>query len=1024
MGGKSSEQTVAYKYYVGMHNVLTVGVIDQISQVSVDDKIAWSGACTGGQLTIDQQELFGGESREGGISGTIDVLPGGPTQTVNDYLSGVLGTSNIPAFRGVGSVVLRQCYVGLNYYLKKWSWRTQRIKKDSRGSDQWYLAKAAIPVNKIVADSIGPQSTGWKYFQTSLIDIINRASTSYDDSSWSVGFMPFSSTDTSQIAEDAGFPQSPVTTWSLNTRLWLRKTFNVYTIQNIYGNVLVDNYVTIYVNGKKILNRSGESSGTSHYFFLHDFTIPASVLNVGENIIALMCEDVGNVCYASMSIYPENTFLDMNPSHIIREIYTDSVAGYGVASTEIDDDYFTSSADTLYTEGLGLSFYYTGEDVDQLTTTVLEHINGVLRTDQSTGKIQLKLIRNDYDVESLITLDESNISSISDITRPLSYELVNEIKVKWWNPDTSETSIVTVQNAGAIASNDGNIVTATKDYTGVSSANLAVKLGARDLKDLGTDRLSCSIVAKRIAYQLNKGDAFLLSHSKYGIDSIVMRVISIDYGDGIDNSINIKATQDTFSFPDFEILTPDETLSLWTETKQSYPTPISNQLVFEVPYLALVKQYGQGDVDSKLADNPDIGYVGVAADSPNSSDINAILYTDSGAGYEERKTVDFCPYGTLGASIGYTDTSISVANGVDLDSISPGTWAQIEDEIVIIDDIDGSTLTIRRGCLDTIPDDHAAGSEIYFWDNYAGSDGVEYADSESINVKLLTVNGSGVLDIEDAIEGSLTIDSRAIRPYPPANITINDEYYPTSTTGNVTVEWAHRDRTQQTSGTISDWFEASIGPEEGTTYSVTYKLDGNVLGTVTGISGTYSEYIYGASGTATVIVSSVRGGYTCSQIFEHSWDVEAADGSAYRYYRIYITANNGSTYTAIQEIELAIVAGGADITSFGMSASESSAYSNSYGIRILDEIFVVATGAWVSTASGLPQWVYVDLGAGNAQSVVELRMWDQYTADGPNRAPKDFVVQGSNDASTWTDIKSFTGITGWVNGTVKTFSLV
>lgn len=37
--------------------------------------------------------------------------------------------------------------------------------------------------------------------------------------------------------------------------------------------------------------------------------------------------------------------------------------------------------------------------------------------------------------------------------------------------------------------------------------------------------------------------------------------------------------------------------------------------------------------------------------------------------------------------------------------------------------------------------------------------------------------------------------------------------------------------------------------------------------------------------------------------------------------------------------------------------------------------------------------------------------------------PKAFVVRGSNNGSSWTDIKSFSGVTGWVNQTAKIFSL-
>src|SRR5690606_3497700 len=48
--------------------------------------------------------------------------------------------------RGVVGVVLRQVYLGLNPYLKKWSFRVQRIHTRQNGLAQWYYPKAEIKV--------------------------------------------------------------------------------------------------------------------------------------------------------------------------------------------------------------------------------------------------------------------------------------------------------------------------------------------------------------------------------------------------------------------------------------------------------------------------------------------------------------------------------------------------------------------------------------------------------------------------------------------------------------------------------------------------------------------------------------------------------------------------------------------------------------------------------------------------------------------------------------------------------------
>jgi hypothetical protein len=117
MGGSSKEVTVGYRYFLGMHMALCHGEIDSIKKIRVDKRDAWSGEVNSGTLNINAPDLFGGESREGGISGNVDVLPGSLTQSVNPYLSGVL-SSPVPAFRGIASLVANQVYIGTNPYLK------------------------------------------------------------------------------------------------------------------------------------------------------------------------------------------------------------------------------------------------------------------------------------------------------------------------------------------------------------------------------------------------------------------------------------------------------------------------------------------------------------------------------------------------------------------------------------------------------------------------------------------------------------------------------------------------------------------------------------------------------------------------------------------------------------------------------------------------------------------------------------------------------------------------------------------
>ena len=77
MGGSSKSQTVGYRYYLGMHLAICHGPVDAITEIQVGERQAWSGNLTAsGRITVNMPELFGGEKREGGISGAIDAAFG------------------------------------------------------------------------------------------------------------------------------------------------------------------------------------------------------------------------------------------------------------------------------------------------------------------------------------------------------------------------------------------------------------------------------------------------------------------------------------------------------------------------------------------------------------------------------------------------------------------------------------------------------------------------------------------------------------------------------------------------------------------------------------------------------------------------------------------------------------------------------------------------------------------------------------------------------------------------------------
>ncbi|UIZ56289.1 discoidin domain-containing protein [Acinetobacter sp. SCLZS86] len=147
-----------------------------------------------------------------------------------------------------------------------------------------------------------------------------------------------------------------------------------------------------------------------------------------------------------------------------------------------------------------------------------------------------------------------------------------------------------------------------------------------------------------------------------------------------------------------------------------------------------------------------------------------------------------------------------------------------------------------------------------------------------------------------------------------------------------------------------------------------------------------------------------------------------AKSNIYRYYRIYITANTGEFdgYSEMQEIELAVTAGGDDITTPSTPAKQSSYYGSRRATKLVDNEVLGSEAIWTSANETFPQWVSFDLG--EQIRIAELRIYPTFEP-WHKRAPKDFIVQGSNNGTKWENIKKFAGINDWESGTPKSFDL-
>lgn len=863
MGGSSKKVTVGYKYYLGAHMVLGHGPFDKITQIEVDNRLAWSGSAEGGTINISASGLFGGDSREGGVSGNVDIMMGEDTQTRNTYLQSVLGDA-IPAFRGVVSAVLRQVYVGNNPYLKPWSFRAQRIFATDQ-SEQWYPDKAAID-ETYVGPSAQLDVSTWKYINEPLGTNNDYSSPDFDDSAWSDMRLPLGDQINNQ-AGIYGFRSTPNLVVSLNTETWLRRTIELDALpSSVSFDSWVDNGVEVYINGVLVID--------DYDTFGHRLTttIIGSYFNIGTNYLAIKSyDDVSQTpgvdrYYFDLKWF--STHSDMNPAHILRECLTDSVWGLGYQDADIDDTAFTYAADVLFDEKMGISLLWDRQKTLQdFIQDILRHIDGQLFIDRFTGLFVLYLIRDDYSESDLLVLDQTNTNDLTRPQRPALGDLTNSVTVVFWDFKTGEDGSTLVQDH-ALARQQDAVVSTKRQYPGFSNMRIANKAALRDLTALSTPILTITIMATREAASLHIGQPFILDRPDAGINNLVMRCQEIYFGNGRTNAIKIIAAQDVFAFP---VVAASATIPNDFVPPNTTALPSVPRVLIEEPYYELVQELGQVQVDENLDSFPQVGNL-LAAGGRQGNEINGTLYIDAGAGFVDSSPLDFVPYVYIDSlGISFLDSLIDASAGVDIEELEVGDIGQIDDELVVVQAIasDLSSITIGRGVLDTVPDEHMGGSALLFWGAGAASDDVEYTSGESVDSKITTATGSDELALADAPIDSLTFESRAIRPYPPGNLQINGQAYPELITGIATISWSHRDRLQQTSGTIYDTKQGDIGPEPGVSYNLylideTDTLVRTVNTTATSYEWTTEESDSGLSGRLNtdfrVVLESTRSG--------------------------------------------------------------------------------------------------------------------------------------------------------------------
>lgn len=546
---------------------------------------------------------------------------------------------------------------------------------------------------------------------------------------------------------------------------------------------------------------------------------------------------------------------DANPAHIIYECLTNTDWGMGSPTTIIDVGSFENAGLTLIAEKFGLSMIWNQQaTIEDFVKEVLDHIQATLFVNPRTGLLTLKLIRGDYDVDTLREFNPDNCNA-TNRQRKAWAETINEIVVTWTNPTNEQEETIAFQDLANIAM-QGGIVSDSRNYYGVRNAELASDLGVRDIRSASYPLFSCDIEVDRTAWDLLPGEVCKFSWPDDGIEQIVMRVGKIDYGRPGDMTIKASLLEDVFSLEQSEYTMPPTTG--WTSPDQD-PMPFAFTQLFTVPLPVLIA----AGLDGLSTDDQYPRVVpGILAQQTGSDTYQFVL--NGPVALANGSTV-IQPLGTF-LQTPYSETTVAMAEaaqttmtGAQLGSVigngGPqlggfllvGSGTDFNMEMIMLDNYNAGTdtWTLARGVGDTIPRPWPVGTPVWYINtDFAVVDTYERIAGQTVNYQLQPRTSKGLLPLDQAPVESIKLTDRPYRPFRPANVQIGGvgfglKTYTGARPANVAVTWANRNRLMEDQ-IVRRWTEGNVTPEAGQTTTIRCYISGTstLITQYTGLTGT------------------------------------------------------------------------------------------------------------------------------------------------------------------------------------------
>ncbi len=515
----------------------------------------------------------------------------------------------------------------------------------------------------------------------------------------------------------------------------------------------------------------------------------------------------------------------MNPAHILVECATNKSWGGKKELSDLDLDSYKKAADTLYREGFGLCMRYNRHSsIKEFMQQVVEHIGAIQYDNVETGKQAIRLLRNDYDADKLPTFNYDNgILKIQDDDSSATDNAANQIILKFLDPVTNKEDQAIANNIASIRMH--GVISKTVSYKGIPTFDLAARVAQRDLEMVSSSLTRLKIVFDMRASNFKPGDVFKVNLPDRNIESAVFRVSQIESGN--ENEFIVTCMMDVFGLPKANYSTK-KSKSLYVPPNFS-AEPINTNKLVELPYHVLPFIFNEAML--KVIKPTDC-YITALAEAPTPLSLGFQMWTKVGENFRKAADMTFVPSVIFPEKIQPFETKIKFkGDGIELMN---AIALMVNDEILRIDsvDLENETITVGRGCADTIPQAHEANARAWCYLFVYQIDPTTYAPGEKLQCKLLTKTSQELYPLAEATPQSITLRQRQARPYPPGNVKVDGVLGgQINDVNKFSISWAHRSKEIQSDKLISHMEDSVVTAPDGV-YKIKFFEDNKLIRTV------------------------------------------------------------------------------------------------------------------------------------------------------------------------------------------------